>query len=264
MRYILTLLIAALASIPSAAGAEADAPVQVLLVSGQNNHNWRATTPKIKSILEDSGRFQVEVTEQPEKLDDEALKAFDVIVSNWNCWGKENEDRNKWSDATKRAYLDFVRAGGGHVVVHAGSSSFPSWKEYHELTLATWKLGQTGHGPRHEFPVRIDKADHPITQGLTDFTIFDELWNRPGIQEGVTLLASSFSSKEHGGTGEHEPAAMVKSFGKGRSYTLMLGHGVEEMNNPGFVALLVRGTEWAATGRVTVTRSNKSTLPSVN
>ena len=54
---------------------------------------------------------------------------------------------------------------------------------------------------------------------------------------------------------------MVKQFGQGRSFTLLLGHGVDEMKNPGFAALLVRGTEWAATGRVTVSASNEGQSP---
>jgi type 1 glutamine amidotransferase len=223
-------------------------PIQVLLLSGQNNHDWRHTTPKIQSLLEATGRFEVDVDERPGQLTAETLKPYAVIVSNWNSWG--DEKNATWPEALKAAYVDFVQRGGGHVVVHAGSSSFPDWDEYLQVTLATWKLGQTGHGPRHEFTVRIDDADHPVTSGLTGFKIHGELWHRTGIQEGVTVLASAFSAKQQGGSGEDEPIAMVKQIGQGRSFTLLLGHSVDEMKAPGFVALLVRGTEWAATGNV--------------
>ncbi len=70
----------------------------------------------------------------------------------------------------------------------------------------------------------------------------------------MTLLASAHSAKEQGGTGQFEPIAMVNRFGQGRSFTLLLGHGVEDMANPGFDALLHRGTEWAATGQVIISR----------
>ncbi len=180
-----------------------------------------------------------------------------MILSNWNSWGKGDDKIASWPEATKKAYIDFVRRGGGHVVVHAGSSSFPDWDEYLELTLATWKLGQTGHGPRHEFTVQIDATDHPVTRGVEGFTIHGELWHRAGIQDGVTVLASAFSSKQQAGSGQDEPIAMVKQFGLGRSFTLLLGHGVDEMENAGFATLLVRGTEWAATGSVTESDSIK-------
>ena len=45
--------------------APAQAPkIQVLIITGQNGHDWRATTPVLRKILEDTGRFEVRVTEE--------------------------------------------------------------------------------------------------------------------------------------------------------------------------------------------------------
>ncbi len=232
-------------------------PIRVLLLSGQNNHDWRATTPKLQGMLESTGRFKVDIDEQPGRLTEGKLKPYAVIVSNWNAWDQRDDRIADWPEAVKNAYVNYVRRGGGHVVVHAGSSSFPNWDEYLDLTLATWELGQTGHGPRHKFTVRIDDKQHPISCKLADFTIHGELWHRPGIREGVTVLATAFSAKEQDGSGQDEPIAMVRHFGQGRCFTLLLGHDVDEMENPGFEALLIRGTEWAATGKVSAADSHK-------
>ena len=225
------------------------APIRVLLLSGQNNHDWKSTTPKLKAILEADGRFQVDIDETPGRLTARTLAPYDVILSNWNAFGRDPE-KEAWPEATRRAYLDFVRRGKGHVVVHAGSASFAEWKEYGELTLATWRKNQTAHGPRHEFPVRIENAAHPVAAGLKPFTSQDELWNRPALSDGAMVLASSYSASDKEGTGEWEPTALAGRFGEGRSFTLLLGHDAEAMDNPGFQALLLRGIEWAATGRV--------------
>ena len=56
--------------------------------------------------------------------------------------------------------------------------------------------------------------------------------------------------QEFGGTGKAEPIAFATDFGKGRGFTLLLGHDVRAMASDGFKALLLRGTEWAATGKV--------------
>ena len=40
-------------------------PVRVLIVDGQNNHNWKATTPILKDFLVKSGRFTVDVATTP-------------------------------------------------------------------------------------------------------------------------------------------------------------------------------------------------------
>ncbi len=214
-------------------------------------------------MLEAAGRFKVRVNERPDQFTAESLEPFDVVVSNWNSFGESTEDAPRWPAAAEKAYVDFVRRGGGHVVVHAGSSSFPEWTEYRQLTLAAWKNGQTGHGPRHEFIVRIDANDHPITKGLSPFGFYGELWHRPAMEEDVTVLASAFSAEERGGSGRDEPVAMVNQFGRGRSFTFLLGHAIDEMENPGFVELLVRGTEWAATGCVTDADTTKKACSEV-
>jgi len=51
---------------PSPAPAAPAAPpkIAVLIVTGQNGHNWRGTTPLLRKILEDTGKFDVRVTEE--------------------------------------------------------------------------------------------------------------------------------------------------------------------------------------------------------
>jgi len=225
---------------PDAAQIEAlyrrwlDQPIRVLILSGQNNHNWQKTTPKLRAILETDGRFMADVTEQPEQCDAATLARYDVVLSNWNTWGKPA--------GTNRptVLLDFVRAGKGFVAVHAGSSSFYDCPEYQQLAGASWKLGQTNHGQQHTFTVK-PVTTHPITDGLKPFTTTDELWRNPSLAPGATVLA----------TADNELVALATHFGQGRGFTLLLGHDVSNMDNPGFQSLLIRGIEWAATGRVT-------------
>jgi len=252
---IIICLLPAIARVCEADAAEsgnAAEKLRVLLLSGQNNHNWRETTPRIKEILQDSGRFVVDVTTPPEGLTAESLEAYDVILSDWNTFTARYQAPCEagWSDEAKKAYLDFVRNGKGHVVIHAGSSSFYDWPEYQQLVISSFRVGQTDHGTRHTFPVRIDETDHPITRGLKSFNTFDELWHNAPIAEGGRVLASAFSSTESGGSGKYEPVVMVRQFGEGRSFTTLLGHDAKAMAGEGFQTLLVRGAEWAATGGV--------------
>jgi type 1 glutamine amidotransferase len=43
-----------------------------------------------------------------------------------------------------------------------------------------------------------------------------------------------------------------REFGKGRCFHLILGHDARTIQNAGWQALMLRGTEWAATGKVTI------------
>jgi type 1 glutamine amidotransferase len=61
------------------------------------------------------------------------------------------------------------------------------------------------------------------------------------------------------GTGENEPLLMALTYGRGRIFHDTLGHvgptqtePVIPMNSVDFITLLQRGTEWAATGAVTI------------
>jgi hypothetical protein len=53
---VMLLLVASLC-----ASASAESKLKALIVDGQNNHNWKATTPPLKALLEETGRFTVDV-----------------------------------------------------------------------------------------------------------------------------------------------------------------------------------------------------------
>jgi type 1 glutamine amidotransferase len=223
-----------------------DAPLRVLLLSGQNNHDWKATTPRLKAILEEGGRCAVEVSDAPGTLAPAAFARCDAVVSNWNNWGKTVDD---WPEPMKTAFLDVARNGKGVVFVHASCASYPKWEEFHTLAGATWGAG-TGHGRVHEFTVTAKDADHPVVKGMAPFKIRDELWHNMAKQPGIRVLATAFSDKAAGGNGQDEPVVMATALGKGRGLNLVLGHDLTAMASPGFAQLLARGTEWAATGAV--------------
>ena len=80
----------------------------------------------------------------------------------------------------------------------------------------------------------------------------DELYDSlRGPARNMTVLASAFSDKATGGSGEDEPLLMTVSYGKGRIFHSALGHDLPALKCVGFIVTLQRGAEWAATGKVT-------------
>ena len=59
------------------------------------------------------------------------------------------------------------------------------------------------------------------------------------------------STKESNGSGEDEPLLLAVSYGEGRVFHTALGHALEAIRCVGFATTFQRGTEWAATGKVT-------------
>lgn len=234
--------------------ASAAAPLRVLILSGANNHDWRATTPVLKEILEINRRFSVEVETNVAGMKPAVFDHYDVILSNFNTYGQTNAGE-VWNAKMRAAFVDFIRAGHGFVVVHAGSAVFYDWPEFQQIAGATWGKG-TSHGQIHTNKVHVVAPGHPVTAGLKDFWTIDEFWQNALVAPGAEPLAKVTPKGEFGGTGKPEPIAFAMKFGNGRGFTLLLGHNVKAMEADGFQTLLRRGAEWAATGMVSADDSS--------
>jgi uncharacterized protein len=257
-----------------AAVAVAAPPYKALIIDGQNGHDWKATTPVLKKLIEETGLFAVDVATSPAKGQDMSgfkpnFAAYNVVVSNYQG--------DAWPEATQKALAEYVKNGGGLVIYHFACASFPEWKEYNEMTGLGWgKLREDkgvyirlrdgkfvrdnspgkagGHGPKQPFQIVVRDPDHPITKGLPAafMHVPDELygWLR-GPADKLTVLATAFAPKDLGGSGEHEPMLFTVTYGKGRVFQNAMGHTPEELKSVAFIATFQRGVEWAATGKVT-------------
>lgn len=252
-----TATIALAAAMPGWMGrAAAHEPVRALVVTGANNHNWRYTSRVHADTLAATGRFAVDITDDPAATlgNAERTRAYALFVLDYNG--------PRWGEPAESSFLAAVRAGAGVVVIHAANNAFLGWEDYERLCGLMWVGGTSSHGAFHAFDVRYVDAHHPVTRGLATMTAHpDELYHGMRNTRGaeVLVLASAFSSVESGGTGRDEPAAMALSFGKGRVFHTPLGHVWEgndaqkrSISDPQFRVLLARGAEWAATGDVTI------------
>lgn len=274
VRLLATLVTALVLSLPGVALAAP--PLKALIVDGQNNHiNWPQTSQMMKKYLEDSGLFAVDIATTKPKGTDESFKPdfakYNVVVSNYNG--------APWPKETQESFVDYVQGGGGFVVIHAANNAFADWKEYNEMIgLGGWggrdeksgpyvyfddtgklvrdhSAGSGGHhGPQHEFKVYIQDPDHPITKGMPRawLHVNDELYDQlRGPAENMQVLAMAYSAKSKGGSGRGEPMIFTVEYVRGRVFHTPMGHGNDSQECVGFITTLVRGAEWAATGKVT-------------
>ena len=252
MRRIFTAFVCVLGAVLSAQAAEK--PVELLIVTGDHGHDWKATTQVFQDFLGAQGKINVHVTTTPANdLTAENLAKYDVLLLNYRDTAKGGAD-TKWSGDNKEAFLNAVKTGKGLVVYHHASSAFvkPNWSEFETAIAGGWR-SQGGHGPKHVFTVKKTDAKHPISEGLpASFEhAIDELYANSVMTPGSVVLATAFSDpSKPKGTGKDEPVIWVNHYGKGRVYHNVLGHDAVAMADPNFQTWMRRGIIWAATGEV--------------
>jgi hypothetical protein len=175
-----------------------------------------------------------------------------------------------------------VAGGKGLVIVHAANNSFGDWPAFNEMIgLGGWdgrneksgpyvyldkaekvvrddtKGAGGNHGPQHEYQIVIRDPKHPITRGLPRAWMHtkDELYQQlRGPANHMTILATAYADPKFKGTDRHEPMLMTIDYEQGRVFHTPMGHDEGSVNCIGFKTTFVRGTEWAATGTVTITK----------
>lgn len=254
--------------------------IKTLILSGQNNHNWPVSHRALRLILAQSELFEVDTLLTPPQGGDMSkfnpdFEQYDVVVLDYNG--------DRWSESTDEAFLRYVQRGGGVVIYHAADNAFAQWEEFNKIiALGGWEgrdersgpyyylinsigvidngRGPGGsHGAQRQYPMHCRNDKHPITRGLPDNWMHarDEMYDRMrGPANIKDLLYSGYADPKTGGSGREEPLVFTVDYGKARIFHIMLGHCGESLaNNPamqcaGFQTLLLRGAEWAATGKV--------------
>lgn len=268
----------------------AEKKFRVLIVDGQNNHDWKTATAWLQQFLTGSGLCTVATSTTPPKgAPAEAWAAwqphfanYDVVVSNFN--GGHQPDATRWPAVIEHEFEQYIRDGGGFVSLHAANNAFLHWPAYNDIEGLLWRdknfgpglviddQGKTvvvptgqgrdaGHPPRLDFVMHTLPTGHPITAG------FPAAWLHPSEQlthgqRGPAAVVNSgvlqiLTYARDETLGENEPMDWVRTYGRGRVYVTMLGH--TWLNEPnlnlrcaGFQTLFLRGVEWTATGHVTV------------
>lgn len=263
--------------------------LSVLLVTGivTIEHKWRQINQRLLTLLESTDRFHVRVTEDFRGCTAETLENYDVVFLNYD--GKETivGDYIRWGETAEQALIQFVKNGGGLVVYHSSVALEDTLPDELKHMWGIYLPAVGGRRyPSDQFVMKLSEHEHPIIKGLPKetfiinddmlagtlmhpdaevqvlATVFDDLEtyrnapNFPPPHQPVDIPNGDLSKMP--GVNQDQPVCWINQYGKGRVFTITLGHEQETLGRVTYMTMLVRGTEWAATGAVTLDPPDRS------
>jgi type 1 glutamine amidotransferase len=214
--------------------------VNVFILSGEN-HGFASSAQVIHDFLAAQGDMKVTLSADKEVLASPALQEYDAVVfgtgftrSARQADGTVRREPDL-TPAQEKGLMDFVAGGKGLVGVHGTAW----WIGGRAMELiggaANW------HPPGLTFTVHVDNPNHPITQGINDFEVEDEIYIS-AYEPYIQILASA---EWHG---RAHPMAWVKPYGQGRVFYTTLGHTSNTFQRPAMQQLMTQGVRWVASG----------------
>ncbi|HZO85904.1 MAG TPA: ThuA domain-containing protein, partial [Verrucomicrobiae bacterium] len=145
--------------------------------------------------------------------------------------------------------MSLFERGIGLVVLHHALCAYQQWPEYERIIGG--RYAEPGNKPgvvteavgyEHDVdvPVKILARDHPVTAGLKDFTIHDEIYWGFRVGGDVTPLLTTTHPKSG------KPLGWARTEGKSRVVFIQLGHGPEAFENSNYRKLVAQSIAWVA------------------
>jgi uncharacterized protein len=248
-RLVPVIVLALFASSANPASAQKKNPkgVPVLLLTGgqREHHGYREQALYLSNLLEDTGRYRVTLCEDGAILESPALQKYEILIVN----ADRRDPEFKFTLSQQQALLAFVKGGHGYVSIHGADNAPPDWiPEWKEMLGGIYShVGKPdGKAIMGTYTIHISDKSSPVTKGLEDFEIKDELYSNMQMKDDVKPLATIDYQ------GVTWPVAWTYTYGKGRVFHTSLGHtgwkpgSDDPLKNPNLAKLVSQGADWVA------------------
>lgn len=251
MRSVLVLALAAVgcAEVPT---------IDRVLVFARPAWYRHEAIPQVNEYLTKLGTdngFAVDATEDPLVFTPENLARYQVVVFN-----NTTDIGKSLDEAQKKAFIDWFRAGGGYVGLHAASVHHETWPWYAAM-LGTNFNSDVEHQIGR---VLVDREarGHPAASHLGAGKRISEEWMNfetsvrglPGTRVLLTLDESTIDTtvkpyfRDKGGRpmGKDHPITWIREFEGGSVFYTNFGHDLRALETPEVRTHVLEGIRWAA------------------
>ena len=187
---------------------------------------------------EGNGKYLTEMLNETDSIKADFSRDYNILTDGLDVFQTVlfYTDIGELTTEQEAGLLDYIEAGGGFFGLHTAAASFRESEGYHDMLNGFFN----GHSPYMDFSVSISDTDHPITQGLTDFEVKDELYYLKHNPDTSHHLMHAYDNTKD----ETHVMAFHHTYGKGRVFYFALGHDMVVLENPSFQEVIRRGVLW--------------------
>jgi type 1 glutamine amidotransferase len=207
---------------------------KILIITGGHDFEQEA----FFAVFKDMPNVEYKSATQPEANQwyaSSQIDNFDVLVF--------YDMVQKIEDSQKQDFIDLLNKGKGIVFLHHSLVSYQEWDKFEKIIGGRYVLKSVNHDSstyQHDvnIPVTIADKEHPITKGMDDFVIHDEVYGNFKVLPSVHPLLTT----NHSESGEI--IGWTNAYGKSRIVYIQLGHDHFAYENPNFRRLVKQSIDW--------------------
>ena len=187
-----------------------------------------------------NGKFMAAMLSKTEDIKADFSQDYEVLTDGLHTYGAVMfyTDVGTLTKSQEKSLLSFITQGGGFFGLHTAAASFRECKGYHGMLNGFFN----GHSKYMDFTVSIIDSENPITQGLEDFVVTDELYYLKHDPSKSQHLMEAYDPTKD----ETHVMSFKHSYGNGRVFFFALGHDMVALENPAFQKTMRRGALWAS------------------
>ena len=238
---------------------------RAMALIGDRYHNPDYIRVSLDKVFHDLN-IPIDYTIQYDQISSNLLKDYQLLVvlrdgmiwpggylgpDAYTDYEADLENHNEFPKATPQTWIaeeqgaaikDFVNAGNGFYALHNCSHISLSSKNYREVMGGAY----IGHPPLRPFRVRPSANQHPITQGIQEFTVNDEQHyvEYDKDKKYVLLEAENVDGLGYENLGTKSISGWAYDFGKGRVVFTAVGHTIHAMWDPQYLEIQRRSVKW--------------------
>jgi type 1 glutamine amidotransferase len=140
------------------------------------------------------------------------------------------------------AVRDFVQNGGSALILHNTTHVSLTNRNFRDVLGAAY----TGHPPIRPYRAKLINRDHPITEGVNDFTVTDEQHYMDFDKDrgNIFMETENLDGLDYRGQGATAVGGFAHEYGQGRVCYLAPGHLLTVLWNPELVKLHKNALDW--------------------